>query len=235
MMGQKLTADALIVLLKHPLCHSAGRRGDHLRLTRELELTLRREGPAFPTAQMLRDWGAGQNDPFAAQWAECLATGLSGLALPPMSPLAQAQAQGTLHLAEVFANGTAVASASAGAAPVSELWHQEAGRNARALFVTFAAEAAHGAPVTPPDYLRLFETLIHQIGQDGRESLTVHPHITILGPREARETDAQRVILVRFERRRLAPAIAARSMDEPPDADGGGAFAARTPDRACGA
>ncbi len=187
MMTTRLTSDALLILLKHPLCHSAHRRGDHLRLTRELELSLRKNGPAFPTAESLALWAAAQADPFAGPWAAALAACLHTMALPAQTPLAQAQAH-HLALAESFARGTAPDG-------TGELWLKEAGINARALFSALADEAAHGAPVSPSDYLRLFDTLIHQLGKDGRETLAVHPMITILGPREARETGAVRVIL----------------------------------------
>ncbi len=187
MMAQRLTSDALLVLLKHPLCHSAEARGDHLRLTRELELSLRRDGPAFPTAESLTDWAAAQKDPFAAPWAQALGACLNALALPPLMPLDQVQAH-HLALAERFARGTATGG-------TGELWLKEPGINARALFSDLTEEAEKGAPVSPADYTRLFETLIHQIGKDSRETQAVHPFITILGPREARETGAARVIL----------------------------------------
>lgn len=187
MMREKLTADTLIILLKHPLCHSGPRRGLHLRLTRELELQLRCYGPAFPTAQRLGLWAASLKDTFAVDWATALGACLEDLPFAGQVPLAEAQAQ-HFRLAEAFARGAEPTGSG-------ELWAEEAGRNARALFATLAEEAPHGAPVGAADYQRLFETLIHQIGKDGREVLSVHPLISILGPREARETGAQRVIL----------------------------------------
>lgn len=187
MMTERLTSDALLILLKHPLCHTGARRGDHLRLTRELELQLRRKGPAFPTAETLCAWAAGLKDPFAAEWAAALGLCITALPLPPESALSDAQAQ-HYHLATAFARGTAPDDAG-------DLWLKEAGANTQSLFADLAEEASHGAPVSPPEYLRLFETLIHQLGKDSRETLAAHPFITILGPREARETNAHRVIL----------------------------------------
>ncbi|MDC0345922.1 double-strand break repair protein AddB, partial [Planktomarina sp.] len=52
----QITSETLLVLLKHPLTHSGSERGQHLRNTRELELYLRRSGPAFLTAQALLQW-----------------------------------------------------------------------------------------------------------------------------------------------------------------------------------
>ena len=62
LMGRKLTSDALLAVLKHPLALSGSERGLHLRLTRELELRLRRKGPAFPDGQTLRDWASTRKD-----------------------------------------------------------------------------------------------------------------------------------------------------------------------------
>jgi ATP-dependent helicase/nuclease subunit B len=187
MISQRLTSDKLLILLKHPLSHSALRRGEHLLLTRELELHLRRYGPAFPTAESLADWAATRDNPFATEWATALGQCIATLPLPAEAPLHQAQAH-HLSLAEAFARGTAPEG-------TGELWLKEAGANARALFAELAEDAGHGAPVSPSEYLRLFETLIHQLGKDSRETLAAHPFLTILGPREARETNAQRVIL----------------------------------------
>jgi hypothetical protein len=61
----------LLVLLKHPLVGSGDVRGRHLALTRRLELDLRRNGPAFPTAAHLAAWAAGAGEE-AQLWAECL-------------------------------------------------------------------------------------------------------------------------------------------------------------------
>ena len=47
MMGEDLTAESLLVALKHPLTHG-DERGQHLLWTQELELELRKNGPPFP-------------------------------------------------------------------------------------------------------------------------------------------------------------------------------------------
>jgi inactivated superfamily I helicase len=57
----QLTSETLLVLLKHPLTHSGEGRGQHLRNTRELELYLRRRGPAFLTPQALLKWAEAQD------------------------------------------------------------------------------------------------------------------------------------------------------------------------------
>ena len=52
--GARVTVEALVSLIKHPLVHSGAGRGEHLRHSRELELHLRRHGPAFPDGAALR-------------------------------------------------------------------------------------------------------------------------------------------------------------------------------------
>src|SRR5690606_36209899 len=61
--GRRLTAETLLILLKHPLVASGADRGDHLRRTRNLELRLRRRGPAFPTPETLTN---GRDDAWLA-------------------------------------------------------------------------------------------------------------------------------------------------------------------------
>jgi len=179
--GQRLTVDGLLALLKHPLTGSGGARGNHLRLTRDLELTLRKEGPAFPDAAMLTDWAATQG---AAGWAAPLVAALDGLASVGTRPL-------TGHvghhraLAEALAQGT-------GAAP-GILWGGSAGAAALALMNDLAREAPHGGTFAPADYRALFEAVIAT--GEVRDAPIVHPHIAILGSRGAREMQADLVIL----------------------------------------
>lgn len=187
LMARPLTADGLITLLKHPLCHSGTRRGDHLRLTRELELSLRRYGPAFPGPADLTDWAGKQSDAFAPVWAASLGAALALLEHPQDGTLAQRAAL-HLRLAEDFARGSDGLGSG-------DLWLEEAGAQARALMADLDAEAAQGAPTDAQSYQRLFEALIQRLGGDQRDTQAAHPLIAILGPREARESGAQRVIL----------------------------------------
>src|SRR6056297_3125242 len=83
----KLTAELLLTLLKHPLTHSGADRGAHLRLTRELELHLRRKGPPFPTAETLHIWAEKQKDPTAALWANWINRNVMGKHDPEARPL----------------------------------------------------------------------------------------------------------------------------------------------------
>ncbi|MDC0634445.1 double-strand break repair protein AddB, partial [Planktomarina sp.] len=52
----QITPEGLLILLKHPLAHSGSDRGQHLLNTRELEIYLRRKGPAFLSPKSLLKW-----------------------------------------------------------------------------------------------------------------------------------------------------------------------------------
>jgi len=179
--GARLTVDALLVVLKHPLTGSGGDRGNHLRLTRDLELKLRREGPAFPDAAMLSAWADAQG---AGKWAEPLVAALAGVDAAGSRPLVDHVAD-HLRVTEAFATGT-------GTDP-GGLWREPAGEAARALMDGLAREAPHGGSFTPSEYRALFEALV--AAGEVRDAPVVHPHISILGPREAREMSADLVIL----------------------------------------
>ena len=176
-----VTPDVLVALLKHPLSGSGLKRGLHLRLTRELELLLRRKGPAFPDADFLRNWALARPEEDAATWGQAMARALDWLSSPAPTDLAG-------HLARHRAAIEALA-----CEPASELWKKDAGGEALALMTTLQSEEAQGAPLSPSDYRRLFEAEIQ--GGTVRSAVVAHPLLSIHGPREAREVQAQVVIL----------------------------------------
>lgn len=181
---QRLTIEALLVLLKHPLTHSAGDRGAHLLHTRDLELDLRRKGPAFPDEAGLRRWAARRPVEGRARWVDWLA----GVIAEPMAgaaPLAEHVAQ-HLALAERIANGP---DGTGGGA----LWQKAAGAKAREVVDDLVAEAAHGGTMTAADH----DALLGAILQGGvvRDAVTPHPRIMIWGTLEARVQGAELVIL----------------------------------------
>lgn len=189
MMGRRLTSDALLTALKHPLAFTGGDRGQHLLNARHLELQLRRKGPAFPTGEDLRVWARAraerrQEDGVLA-WADALARVMEEATIIGEGPLAELAGR-HLALSEALARGTEVEGAGA-------LWEKEAGSEARALIDSLLREADAGGVLTPAAYLDLFESVIAR--GEVRESVTAHPGILILGPREAREHGADLVIL----------------------------------------
>ena len=83
-----LNCEMLLTLLKHPLCHNAGARGEHLLFSRELELHLRRNGPPFPTSTSLAHACQAQKNPPSPGWVEWLTTGFTGQDITGARPLA---------------------------------------------------------------------------------------------------------------------------------------------------
>lgn len=183
--GEKLTADKLLTVLKHPLTASGALRGEHLRHTRDLELKLRRKGPAFPEAADLRSWAEAQKDPALPAWTAFFADALTRLDDIPEAPLTTHVARHR-ELAEAIARGE-------DAAGSGRLWEEAAGIEALALMDTLTAEAPYGGSFTAAAYRDLFNALIHQ--GEVRNSVQAHPNIMIWGTLEARVQGAELVIL----------------------------------------
>ncbi|MBK1636153.1 double-strand break repair protein AddB [Rhodovulum adriaticum] len=184
--GQPLTVGALLALLKHPLAASGGgARGPHLLWTRELELHLRRHGPAFPDGAALRDWAGGGPQDGRADWADWLADTLDGLDRAGTVPL-------TAHVARHLSLTERLA-AGPGGADTGALWTGTAGEQARAACDALMAEAAAGGEMSPADYA----DLLHSVLQDGevRDAIAPHPDVMIWGTLEARVQGADLVIL----------------------------------------
>lgn len=183
---RRLTIEALLILLKHPLTHSGAGRGDHLRHTRDLELALRRNGPAFPDSDRLRDWARRKPSEGRDAWAAWLSDLIATIHDPGERPLADHVAR-HLALTERCANGVG------GDGDGGELWRQEAGETARAAMAALAAEAPHGGSMNAADYdaLALGVLQDHEV----REDVTPHPHVMIWGTLEARVQGADLAIL----------------------------------------
>ncbi len=183
---ERLTAQRLLVVLKHPMTMSGGGRGPHLLLTRELELQLRRHGPVFPAAQDLRRFAESRAEPEAARWAEILE---SSLTLHDLSDLPRPVAEWIAHhraCAETLARGLAEAGSG-------ELWREAAGEKCAEIFDALAAEAPHGGEISAYDYRDLITALFAEGAVP--DTAPTHQGTAILGAREARECGADLVIL----------------------------------------
>jgi double-strand break repair protein AddB len=183
--GRVLTAEGLLVLLKHPLVAAGSGRGDHLRWTRDLELTLRRKGPAFPTGETILTWATEQKGDGVVEWARWLSMALDGVAGAGTRPLADHVAQ---HLTVV----TSLAQGPNGDG-AQFLRSGEAGTAALAVLDEMLAEAAYGGSPTTADYADLVDALLAR--EEVRDAVTPHPLVKILGPREARECRADLIVL----------------------------------------
>ncbi|SOC08029.1 ATP-dependent helicase/nuclease subunit B [Rhodobacter sp. JA431] len=181
-----LTLDALLVVLKHPLVATGGAgRGDHLRFTRDLELKLRRDGPAFPTPQAIQNW-AGAVGGDCALWGEWLAGVLAQIAPPTKQPVS-AWLETHLALLSGFAAGPA------GTVEASELWQAEAGRAAWRVVAELRGAAEEALEVSAGNYADLIDSLLDK-GQV-RNPLAAHPKVIFLGTLEARVHGADLAIL----------------------------------------
>ena len=191
----RVSAEGLIALLKHPLTHTGADRGAHLLATQKLEISLRKYGPAYPDraaitkfAQRLEN-DRSDKDTTPPEWPQIWAAWLSKLIddLPADSdlPLATHLTQ-HLALAETCAAG-------AGQEGAGVLWAEAAGRAARAKVDELQRHADAGASMDPFDYARLFHDLVATGEVRDRDS--GHPLVRILGAREAREADGDLIIL----------------------------------------
>lgn len=186
LMGERLTPELLLGVLKHPLAGTGGDRGDHLRFTRDLELDLRRNGPAFPDGTALIKWASKpKRDPAALGWATALAGVLDQLAKDGTAPLADQIARHR-RMAEALARGT-------GTDGAGSLWERDSGQAAAALFDQLMAEAEHGGDFTLAAYRDLFDALIG--GQEVRRVAEPDPRVMIWGTLEARVSGADLVVL----------------------------------------
>ncbi|MDA1154719.1 MAG: double-strand break repair protein AddB [Proteobacteria bacterium] len=182
--GTQLTGEALLTLLKHPLCHSGdAQRGDHLRLTHDLELQLRRHGPPFPTADTLLKWAGARADrqPWA-QWVAELVTGLDTVGDKHLTDHLDAH----VTLAESFCAGPALSDAGG-------LWAEAAGREAQRICTDLRTHADAGGVMSPRDYAALFGKILSAGVVRDRDA--GHPQILIWGTLEARVQGADLTIL----------------------------------------
>ncbi|HEY9040285.1 MAG TPA: double-strand break repair protein AddB [Roseovarius sp.] len=180
-----LTAETLLTLLKHPLTHTGGDRGTHLRLTHELELHLRRNGPPYPGPRDITAWAATLSEPMAAQWAGWIANHIAAQDAPGALPL-EVRVNAHIVAAEAIALGCTASGSS-------ELWQKDAGKTAREVCNMLIAEAPHGGDMIATDYATLFTAILQ--GEEVRSATNPHSGILIWGTLEARVQGADMLIL----------------------------------------
>ncbi|PWJ22226.1 double-strand break repair protein AddB [Jannaschia seohaensis] len=184
MLGRPIEAEALAILLAHPLTAGAART-PHLRLARQLETQLLRDGPCpFPDRAAVTAWGAtAQADQAWTAWLCDLLDAIT--AVPNTAPLPDRLAA---HLA-------LVERVAGGPDGTGDPWAGEAGRLARRVLEDLAAAApeAEATPMSGAEYARLLQSCLS--GEEVRESYAPHPDIMIWGALEARVRSADLVIL----------------------------------------
>lgn len=180
--ARRLDAEALLTLLKHPLCHSAGDRGAHLLHTRDLELNLRRNGPPFPDSVSLTAFSIAKEIP--NDWIQWV-----------IRHFCDQQVDGTLTLSDWVQRlwNLAEAIASGGTGDAGELWEKNTGQEALAVLTALADEAEHGGEMTALDFADLLGALL--ASEEVRDRDAPHPRIMIWGTLEARVQGADLLIL----------------------------------------
>ena len=186
LIGQKLAAEALLSLLKHPLTHKSD-RGQHQLWTQELELAIRKNGPPFPTRAALLLWANKQydNSEAASAWINWIFD-----AIEPLEVLKEADLTDflTQHIQSAEALSTGVASIDPPA-----VWQKDAGEEAARIVDGLQQEAHLGGVLSAADYVSLFGSVLSK--GEVRNSETVHPKILIWGTLEARVQGADLLIL----------------------------------------
>ena len=182
--GRKLTAEDLLVLLKHPLTHGAKEeRGGHLLHTRDLELHIRRRGLPFPSRASLDDWASKREG--RAPWLDWILGALDDLDTIETQPLAD-------HVSRLLDTATRLATAPGGT-EAGGLWDEAAGRKALEVLTEFDREAVHGAAMSSDDFRNLLRGIVDRA--EVRDPVTAHPNVMIWGTIEARVQGADLVIL----------------------------------------
>lgn len=182
---QKLTGETLLAILKHPLCHSGADRNEHLLLTHELELHLRRNGPPYPDAADFTKWAAAHSHPMAVSWAGWLADTFTQKLFSGERPLA-VWAETHRNLAERLSCGSTGKDSG-------ELWLKKAGISALKTMENLSQQASFGGDMNAADFGNLIGALLSQEEVRDRDDHT--PGIMIWGTLEARVQGADLLIL----------------------------------------
>ena len=190
LMRQKLDAEALLTLLKHPLTHSCENRNVHQLHTQLLEIQIRRDGLPYPNPdglikiadqitkhmanpQQFLDWIRWVCDTFCMQ---------QRTSEQPLS----AWVREHLELSERISDGPSRGTKS-------QLWQKKAGHKALEVMENLSTEAEHGGTMAASDFGDLIGALL--AGQEVRDRDGPHPNIMIWGTLEARVQGADLVIL----------------------------------------
>ncbi len=179
---RRLDSEALLTLLKHPLCHDGGKRGAHLLHTRDLELDLRRKGPPFPDADSLAAFSVRKE--VSPDWAQWVTTHFCNQLVDGDLPL-------TDWVARLRKLAEAISAGSAGDA--GTLWDKNAGQKALSVITSLEDQAGYGGSISAHDFADLLGALL--AGEEVRDRDAPHPNIMIWGTLEARVQGADLMIL----------------------------------------
>ena len=178
------TSEALLVLLKHPLAHSGSGcdRGQHLLNTRDLELYLRRRGPAFLSPEALYKW-AGAKDRYRP-WVDWI-VGSAFATWPKGTQPLDRWLDHHCAVANTLSNGPSGAE--------GELWQKAPGRDTKSAIDDLTQHAPAAGDVELLDYSAILRGVLS--AGETRDQNQAHPNILIWGTLEARVQSADLVIL----------------------------------------
>ena len=176
------TADALLTILKHPLCHTGADRGQHRLWTSELELFIRSKGVPYPDLTQLMAWKLADE---AQDWLAWIDRCLLQSALQGQHALAD-------HVDQHIALAQAICAGST-SDDASELWNKKAGETCNKAFEAVIENAGFGSAMSARDYADLVDGVLR--AEEVRDRDAPHPKILIWGTIEARVMGADLVIL----------------------------------------
>lgn len=185
LIGQQVSPDTLLALLKHPLIWADDRYA-HLSKVRHLEMKVLRGGPPALTRAQTLGWAEKREteDPGTLAWHDwlwaCL-TPLGALGAQPLEQLIETHRTQTERLTQGPESGT------------PHVWLKEAGNKARTMLETLHDAANVAGPYTPAEYSDLIGALLAK--EEVRDPFFSHPDIMIWGTLEARVQGADLVIL----------------------------------------
>ncbi|MCX7558231.1 double-strand break repair protein AddB [Sulfitobacter sp. F26204] len=191
--ARKLDAEALLVLLRHPLTHSGEGRNQHQLNTQLLEMRIRRDGLPYPDAQGLMRVGTHAADKLEnpeskeafLNWLSWVVTTFTDHHDTKEQQLSNWVTR-HLALAESIAGGTRPDESH-------ELWNLKAGQEARKVFDTLIEHAEHGGFMSPSDYADLVSGLVS--AEVVHEFDAPRGQVMIWGTLEARVQGADLVIM----------------------------------------
>lgn len=186
LLGNRVTSQDLLALLKHPLVGSPN-RGIHLLNTRDLELEFLRGGTPFPTRENLLEWLSNRDtrQDELSPWIRWVADFIEVLEEMKAASLSELLAQ-HISLTKQIVAGPDNEDASA-------LWEKDAGDAARAEVSKLTNAAASGGTLTPREYHDLFSAVIAK--GEVRNATTPNTDVMIWGTLEARVQGADLMIL----------------------------------------
>ena len=184
LIGQQVTSEDLIALLRHPLTYSDGTsRGQHLLNTQELELFLRKNSIATPSRGWLDKFA--DTDPQREDWINWICKLLDDLNRAPGHTVPDI-------LKAIVTHGEALAR---GPMPegTGELWEKAPGRDTHAAIGALLDQTENGPKVTKEDVSRLLDRVLQS--ENTRVSDYSRSDVMIWGTLEARVQGADVMIL----------------------------------------